>query len=66
MRFNIRWPVKRYQSGVRHDYKDPIFATPAVRGQRPWSLFVLGLSAPIAVVGILIKSPSASVPAIPP
>jgi murein DD-endopeptidase MepM/ murein hydrolase activator NlpD len=45
--------VKRYTGGVRHDYKDTDAGTPD-RRRRRWTLFILGLSLPLAGAGLLI------------
>jgi len=54
--FNIRWPVKPYKSGIRHDYKDLYFTVPARRRERRLRLFLLGLSLPLVAVSLLLKS----------
>src|SRR5690606_9670884 len=54
--FNIRWPVKPYKGGVRHDYKDLHLTPPARRRERRLSLFLLGLSLPLAAVSTLLTS----------
>ncbi|MFS8607187.1 MAG: peptidoglycan DD-metalloendopeptidase family protein [Gammaproteobacteria bacterium] len=42
--------MKPYKGGVRHDYKDLVFASSAPRRERHWSLFALGIALPIAFV----------------
>src|SRR5690606_9766649 len=54
--FNIRWPVKPYPGGLRHDYKDLSLSPPARRRERQWSLFVLGLALPLIAVALLLTS----------
>jgi hypothetical protein len=44
--------VKRHTSGIRHDYKDTLAASPE-RRRRRWSLFAFGLSLPLLAVTLL-------------
>jgi len=44
--------VKQHTSGIRHDYKDTLVASPE-RRRRRWSLFAFGLSLPLFAVTLL-------------
>ena len=48
--------MKRYKSGVRHDYKDLYFTVPAPRRERRLRLFLLGLSLPLVAVSLFLRS----------
>ena len=48
--------MKPYKGGVRHDYKDACLLAPALRRQRQWSFFLLGLALPIVTVSLMLVS----------
>jgi len=55
--------VKRQTGGIRHDYKDTVVVS-STRGR--WALFVIGLSLPLVVTGlILLATPRQAAPVRP-